>query len=264
MDSINLMFDGKRLLMESYQEIESFPDWPLDLNIRENQKVLRDFMSRFTTELAEAFERLVLQWGFVNTNQLKNAQECCEYFNEEIADAWQFLLEIMVFSGICEDELRQWMASYKTDNAGFEGMMDETNVLGSLLKFANWKNRNEGKTGIYDERNLFVVYKMEELIAKDKMECQGARRISTEMVDGAAEYQWWITYTIHIAMNRLKIKDWTREERKSNTLAYLEGIIDTFILMIQYMDFLGKDESSILKSFTLNTKKNFDRIKNGY
>ena len=50
------MFDLQKELMEGYIRIEGLPRYPLNINSKKNQVVLKDFASRAVEELAEGYE----------------------------------------------------------------------------------------------------------------------------------------------------------------------------------------------------------------
>lgn len=74
-------------LMEQYKVIEQWNvTWPLDLNSKESQLLIKDMLARTVEELAEGFESFLL-------GNMDNTFE-------ELADALHFLTEAIVLSGI--------------------------------------------------------------------------------------------------------------------------------------------------------------------
>jgi hypothetical protein len=80
------IFDRQSKLMVSYKEIENWEvEWPLDMNAKASQLLIKDMLARAIEELAEAYESFLVQdWD--NTY-------------EELADAIHFLVEAIILSG---------------------------------------------------------------------------------------------------------------------------------------------------------------------
>jgi len=79
------IFDKQEELMEKYQEIEGLPEWPVSIDLAENQVVIKDFKQRGMEEIAEAIE------AFRNEEEL--------HFKEELIDALHFFVELNILVG---------------------------------------------------------------------------------------------------------------------------------------------------------------------
>lgn len=74
-------------LMEEYKEIEKWDvNWPLDLNLKSSQLLIKDMIARAVEELAEAFESLLEG----NTGN----------YYEELADATHFIFETLILADL--------------------------------------------------------------------------------------------------------------------------------------------------------------------
>ena len=71
-------------LLEEYRKIEQLPPWPLNLDLRNDQEMMKDFIARVTEELAESYEAL-------ENGDMDNAKE-------ELADALHFLVEALIYT----------------------------------------------------------------------------------------------------------------------------------------------------------------------
>jgi len=78
------IWDLQKKLVDGYTKIEKLPSYPLNLDVKEDQLLLKDLIARVVEELAEAFEQRT-----VHNNE--------ELFREELADALHFLVEVMIF-----------------------------------------------------------------------------------------------------------------------------------------------------------------------
>jgi len=78
-------------LLTKYKVIEGLPDWPLNLDLPQNQIIVKDFIARVTEELAEADE----YFRRINEGEL-GLQELMQ---EEIIDALHFFLGVLILVG---------------------------------------------------------------------------------------------------------------------------------------------------------------------
>jgi hypothetical protein len=80
------IFKRQERLMFSYKEIEKWGvDWPLDMNAKSSQLLIKDMIARVVEELAESYETFLVQdWD--NTW-------------EELSDALHFMVETFILSG---------------------------------------------------------------------------------------------------------------------------------------------------------------------
>lgn len=97
-DRLKAIFERQHELMGKYIGIErtngllETEDIPVDLHDRHGQARLKSFAWRLTEELAEAVE--VINDPFLS-NPLHN-----DHFREEVADAFHFLVELCILSGV--------------------------------------------------------------------------------------------------------------------------------------------------------------------
>tara|TARA_Y100000034_G_scaffold135716_2_gene208761 strand:+ start:2432 stop:2761 length:330 start_codon:yes stop_codon:yes gene_type:complete len=87
---------------------DASPDWPLDLSDKRNQQYVRDMALRGVEEMFEALQHLKNWKPHRKTEVIEfNRAE----FLEEIVDAFNYFLSILVLTGFNEDDL---MESYRT------------------------------------------------------------------------------------------------------------------------------------------------------
>ena len=84
-DPMKLVFEKQLELAKKYKEIEKLPDWPLQLDLAEHQKIVKDFKQRGMEEVAEAIE------GYRKGEM--------EHFREELIDALHFFVELNILVG---------------------------------------------------------------------------------------------------------------------------------------------------------------------
>lgn len=121
--------------MVEYKMIESLPPWPLDIDLKEHQSIIKDFFWRVTEEMGESFEALMIH----------NDKDHCF---EEISDATHFLAEAFILIGIVPEKTvtetfnnpyfgrkvaPEKMAAY------YWNVVYEISLAGNTLKNKPWK-----------------------------------------------------------------------------------------------------------------------------
>ena len=93
------IYEMQKQLLDSYISIEGLPKYPLNINTKTNQLILKDFTSRVIEELAEAYESLLLveeltitkqNWFTISSTSIDSFVECMNHLqnaSEEMADA---------------------------------------------------------------------------------------------------------------------------------------------------------------------------------
>ena len=101
-DMLDLIFGRQASLMAKYHKIEAnngllqtSQDPPLNLHDRYVQSRLKDFAWRVTEEIAEATEAWIIH------------PDNPEHFYEEISDAFHFLIELNILSGVSAENFME-------------------------------------------------------------------------------------------------------------------------------------------------------------
>lgn len=108
-DTFSECFALQRGFMAMLREDGRFPDWPIDLSSKENQRSLQAFLWDTVREIAEASATLrnrphrVLEEGFDRAE-----------FLEEMCDALAFWMEALVLAGFTEEDA---VSEYRRKNA---------------------------------------------------------------------------------------------------------------------------------------------------
>lgn len=253
-----VMFEKQKDLMEWYIEAEDLPNYPLDLTIRRNQILLKKFAYRIIEELGEAYENLTMSFRCISCNHGEEAYSLIERYNEELADTWHFMLEILIFSGIDELGMENWVYQYTQEYPQSAGLLDPKNLLGSLLKWSEFLNHQDGKNYVMRDRSAFVV--VPELEVSTEPWNMGGRRLSEKILENHAQFAWLITWQLTMAMNCLKIRDWQNEpQRAVNIIQYNKGLMEAFIALVRMMVYTGKTELSIYNSYVIKNQINHER-----
>ena len=104
MDKLDQMFKLRELFMESLKEAKPgiYPDWPVDIKQKENQQLLRDTALKGVEEMFEALGHLK-NWKPHRNTEIEEFDR--DEFLEEIVDAFNYFLSILVLTGVTSEEL---------------------------------------------------------------------------------------------------------------------------------------------------------------
>ncbi len=102
MDKLKKMFEQQESFMRLLQEKRNFPNFPLDLSKKEDQRFIKEIAHECMHELFEAIHLLKNSKSHRNTQISEFNREA---FLEEISDTFHYLVEIIISSGISVDEI---------------------------------------------------------------------------------------------------------------------------------------------------------------
>ena len=105
-DRLSEIFNRRESFMLRLRELmpESSPDWPVDLSVKENQQHVRDMALRGVEEMFEALQHLK-NWKPHRQTEITEFDR--DEFLEEIVDAFNYFLSILVLTGFSADDLME-------------------------------------------------------------------------------------------------------------------------------------------------------------
>ena len=108
-DRLSEIFERRESFMKRLRELmpDSSPSWPVDLSSKENQQHVRDMALRGVEEMFEALQHLK-NWKPHRQTEITAFDR--DEFLEEIVDAFNYFLSILVLTGFSADDL---MAAYR-------------------------------------------------------------------------------------------------------------------------------------------------------
>lgn len=141
---LDFLLDRQHELVEKYKEIEGMPDLPMDINTKETQIWIKDFLWRVTEELMEAYEALL--------------KGNIDHYLEELSDALHFYIELYILLDYKPYYMNdnfligavKAVKDFKRDNKKgriFE-IIYRLGLVGNLLRNKKWK-----------QTQVFVDYK---------------------------------------------------------------------------------------------------------
>jgi hypothetical protein len=105
-DNLKNLFDLRTSFMENLEEIKpgSYPSWPLDISSKRSQQVLRETALKGIEEMFEALQHLK-NWKPHRSTDIPEFDR--EAFLEEVVDAFNYFLSVLVLVGVNEEEFFQ-------------------------------------------------------------------------------------------------------------------------------------------------------------
>ena len=103
-DKLDKMFHMREIFMKRIQKVYPgiYPTWPVDLLNKKSQLALRDCALKGVEEMFEALQHLK-NWKPHRDTEVKEFDR--EEFLEEIVDAFNYFLSVLVLVGVSSEEL---------------------------------------------------------------------------------------------------------------------------------------------------------------
>ena len=104
LDKLKNLFMMQERLMKRLRSVDpvEVPEWPIDLADRKSQRACRDFALRATEEL---FEAILMLKRWKGHRVIDQAEIDRQAFTEEIVDSLHYIIEVMILTGVSEDQL---------------------------------------------------------------------------------------------------------------------------------------------------------------
>lgn len=253
------MYDLQLELAEGYLKIEDLPRWPLNINSKKAQIILKDFAARVPEELAEGYESthevvsLMQRVGW-NLNLLEDSEyqmilNHIQNSNEELADAMGFFLGLLMYSGITIQDLSDY-----ADNPLHHLMLClQQKGIQELYEFMPWE----------DVRGYNILERVNNL-EEFKEHSPGFQYLSERLHEVEAQLLWQIQYHLGVARNYLKNKPWKQSEELSDELLYFRNILLAFVKMLGYAKVMGIGPEEYYRIFWKKNQTNRFRQKSMY
>ncbi len=244
------LFNLQLILVDHYTKIESLPPHPIDINTKDGQNLIKDFSARITEEFGEGFESylIMLDMFHAGTDE-KEMIPHLQNFNEEVADAIHFWLELMIFSGFGASTINNWMGNQGGSSAG---------MLEALLAQAKEEVLNDTHHKRFPAR-----WVIKDHMLKDEF-LRGGRLLGNERKDMMKQLLWDNTYWLQIARNTLKNKPWKQTGMMTDFKQYEDAIANCTFAMFKFFAFCGFTAEAIFTIYFKKNKINQFRISSRY
>lgn len=253
-DAMGKIFELQKELLKDYIGVEGLPQYPLDVNTRSSQVIIKDFIGRIVEELGEAWE------SYDNMNRLCGSIDVImdrdiiishlQNFNEEISDAIHFFMELLIYSGFNYEHMYKWVSSK---------LLPSNDILSDLITI--------GTDMSYNEISLLKSSYGLMVISDDELEdefLRGGRKISSIYFNKASQMLWDITYKLQIARNTLKNKPWKQTEMMTDESLYEVYVSEAWFLLFKFLSYSGFTAESVYNIYYKKNMVNRFRIKSKY
>jgi len=237
--------------LNGYRQIESLPEYPLDINNPKSQVILKDFIGRVIEELTEGFESTDEVFDLCSKNgwnmEMLNEEEHQSILNslananEEQADALGFFFTLLVYSNILPEDI----LSYNKAKNLFDVMAMGVKEL--VVKYSDYQNLL--KFDIICEEDFFDEDgKWEQIISY----IPGFHKMNELSHEAEKLYLWEVIYELNKARNFLKSRPWKQTQVMTKEIDFQESLVKAFYL---YMGFLALNGFTDQGLFSLFFKK---------
>lgn len=258
---------GKEQL-DGYRQIETLPDYPLDINNPKNQVVLKDFISRVIEELTEGYESThemvkILDkcgWNTLRLDNVSDVEELKNHMqnaNEEQADALGFFVTLLLYSNILPEDIFLWV-----DDEDFK-VKDLRDAMAYGIKMAIDKNPeveisfnfpllDKSDFGTEEKYKAFLEY------------APGFNELTNNKHYMEKSVIFDIIYQLNVARNLLKCRPWKQTQVMTKELEYQSALVNAFYLFLGFLGLYGFTPESLHTLFFKKQQLNLWRQNSGY
>lgn len=275
------IYSMQKALLEGYIGIEGLPQYPIDINTKASQTLLKDFTARVIEELSEGYESFQAVSESISNNHYKlngNNGDDSIYIellnnlqnaNEENADAIHFIVELLIYANIGPEDIVSYMEKYVKDhNYSREDINLLTVMRNDILSIA----QNMGVKWLMDEGNINIIpnhQKIDLLKWYEDKDSESFPEYNLNLLNGGRMYNhedyeiqypyilWKITHHLNIARNFLKNKPWKQSQVMTQELKYQAELVKAFIYFCGYLGWIGMSSKEV---FYIYFKKNHINI----
>lgn len=237
--------------LNGYRQIESLPEYPLDINNPKSQVILKDFIGRVIEELTEGFESTdeVFDpcskngWNMemLNEEEHQSILNSLANANEEQADALGFFFTLLAYSNILPEDI----LSYNKAKDLFEVMAIGVKEL--VIKYSDYHNLLK-----FDIIRKEDFYEDEGKWEHINSYTPGFHQMNELSHEAEKLYLWEVIYELNKARNFLKCRPWKQTQVMTKEIDFQESLVKAFYL---YMGFLAMNGFTPLGLFGLFFKK---------
>lgn len=260
------IYELQKGLLDSYIKIEGLPPYPIDVNTKKSQVILKDFTSRVIEELAEGYEShlevvKIMDSVGENLNLLSPEKHNLmishlQNLNEEQADAMHFMVELLIYANIQPEDISAWIdKKAKEENIPLGSDREDVITTAMLLGYEQSRCDYDG----------YFTYYLPSGLSDEVLEyIPGGREYNKSEILNMRKSLWDITYALNIARNCLKNKPWKQSGVMTNELLYQNMLVEAFVYMMGYYYRLGITPPSLYYLYFKKNMVNQFRIKSKY
>lgn len=272
-------------LIDNYVSIEGLPSYPVNVNTKDAQILLKDFTGRVIEELSEGFQAYEEVSNITEQNQLWwnggshfNKQAYVEMLNhlqnanEEQADALHFFLELLIYANIYPDDIHAYLNKYIQDKIAKHIVFNSTGksleqlieldtlnkamLIGEIMLSNNFLHETPYRTNLLNNLDGITSIEIGHLLGGS---CYH------KLVYSNLKYMLWdISHHLNISRNYLKNKPWKQTQMMTQELYYQQELVTAFVMMLGYFKYLGIDVQNLYFLYFKKNMVNQFRIKSKY
>lgn len=277
---LEFLYEKGEEQLKAYKKIDDYGEYPLDVNTRKSQTILKDFIGRIIEELFEGYEsieqviEILEEEGFNPTrfsaNNATDILNGLQNANEEQADAIGFFISTLLFSNILAEDIYEYCRkTYGKRIISFNDVIS----LGVSRLYTNGAIQGQGHRSRYRILNYDLVslstgiQSNSELIEKTssiREYSPGFNNLSPDELDVEMGQLWLVVYELNKARNLLKNRPWKQTEVMTKELEFQESLVKAFLYYLGYLADRGFDQDKIVTLFNRKQALNMWRINSGY
>ena len=264
---------GKEQLLQ-YMNVENLPGYPLDVNTRKSQVILKDFIGRVIEELFEGYESVkeaieVLDPVGFNTDLLSKKDyvdvlNSIQNANEEQADALGFYVTLFVYSNILPEDIYEYCR--QAYGKSIISLNEVLSLGASRLYLKDTIDSTNHRYPILDDHWLDTVYGDNSISTRAAMAeyMPGFNSMSSCELDTQMCQLWLVIMELNNARNLLKNRPWKQTEVMTKEIDFQESLVKSLIYYLGYLADRGFDQNKLVTLFNRKQALNMWRIKTGY
>ena len=267
------IYELQKELIDHYVKIEGLPPYPIDVNTKKSQVIIKDFVGRVIEELAEGYESMLLiaqlsdknmSWMYKYSSiEFDQCINHLQNVSEEMADAMHFMVELLIFVNIQPEDILGYIKKETGDRfeALFQNVGNYQNVIALAMDYGAAllsHTMDINKVGI----DLLTVESTEGLT--DIQLYQAAHIYSRSFYVEFKEALWDVTYHLNIARNFLKNKPWKQSQMMTDELRFQAEIVKGFIKMMGAFALIDITPENLFHIYFKKNRANAFRIRSNY
>ena len=274
------IYSLQKQLIDGYVKIEGLPPYPLDVNTKKSQTLIKDFVGRVIEELAEGYESLLQVQELTEANHfwaikvdMDKFIQCLNHLQnagEEMADAMHFMTELLIYCNIQPEDIKSYiLKNYPNSDKVQKLTSDNVIALAMIQGLAYIKETLDGL--LPEEKNLLDLIQIYEYLDQEEdMPIMDRRLLTCGYMYNPQLYlmfrnmMWDVTYHLNIARNFLKNKPWKQSQMMTNEIGFQEEIVKGFISLMGLFLMMGITDTNLYFMYFRKNLVNQFRQKSNY
>lgn len=272
------IYELQKELLDGYVKIEGLPPYPINVNSKKSQVLIKDFVGRVIEELAEGYESMLevvkitkenkFFFGDVTVSEIQRAVNHLQNVSEEMADAMHFMTELLIYSNIQPEDIDAYISKH------LPYLHPSTNIIrramnAGIAMLAISNDDNGATTGAYIDlvarlKGVEAELAPESDDVRDWELYQAGHHVNELDFIQRKKDLWDVTYHLNIARNFLKNKPWKQSQMMTDETRYQEQIVLGFIKMMGLFANISITPENLYHIYFKKNKVNCFRQKSNY